>query len=410
MDLSKSEVNSLFASYVSSGKSELYLKYDILLIPARRNGCFLQDMDGKKYVNWHCNGGVFNLGHRNKQVIKAVTVAMQTYDIGNHHLVSKPRALCARMIAHSMPAGLNQVVYEVSGGDAVDLAIKLARGVTGRKKIISAKGGYHGHTGFALAAGDRQYKDKFKPMSPGFMQIPFNEIPALRKAVTADTAAVILETIPATIGIVVPEKKYFQAVRKACETSGALLILDEVQTGFGRTGRLWGFEHFDIVPDIVVLGKGMSDGIYPISATVYKEDFSYFFREDPFIHISTYGGSEISCFAAMEVLKISRAPSFLSSVRKMGKFFQSNVNDLSDKFPALKLKVKGLGLMMGLELKDQGTALFLLKILFDNGIYVVYSGNNPRVLQFLPPLIIDEKTASIIIKRIHKSMKADSGI
>ena len=201
MILKKDTIIALFKKHVSPGKVDIYSKYNIMLVPHTRNGMYISDIDGNRYINCHCNGGVFNLGHRNKEIIKAVHDAMKLYDIGNHHLISGPKAELAKEIAQTMPKGLNQVVYGVSGGEAIDLAIKLARGVTGRSEIISAKGGYHGHTGFALAAGDKKFRDKFKPMAPGFKQVPFNDLDRLKKVLSQKTAAVLLETIPATLGI-----------------------------------------------------------------------------------------------------------------------------------------------------------------------------------------------------------------
>jgi len=328
---------------------------------------------------------------------------MKQYDIGNHHLVSEPKARLGELLASSMPAGLNQVVYGVSGGEAVDLAIKLARGVTGRAEIISAKGGYHGHTGLALATGDRKFREKFGPSIPGFRQVRFNDIGSLEKALSKKTAAVVFETIPATMGIVVPAKDFYRKVKLLCESNGTLLIMDEIQTGFGRTGSMWGFDQFNVVPDIVTLGKGMSGGIYPITATVYKEKYAGFFREDPFVHISTFGGSEIGCLVAIEVMRITGRGPFLKHVNAMGKFFSERLDNLSRKYPSLKLRVRGLGLMMGLEFKDEMTALFVMKHLFDEGIYLVYSSNDPKVLQFMPVLTITKRQGADIMHRMDQA-------
>ncbi|MGB4270228.1 MAG: aspartate aminotransferase family protein, partial [Spirochaetota bacterium] len=388
--MNKEKIMDLYARNVSPGNVEMYKKYDIVLVPHKRRGVFLYDITGKRYINCHCNGGVFNVGHRNKKILDAVKKAMQRYDIGNHHLISQPKAMLAQKLADMMPPGLNQVVYGVSGGEAIDTAIKIARAVTGRPNIISAIGGYHGHTGLALATGDEKFKKPFEPLSPGFMQVPFNDVDAMKAAIGEHTAAVILETIPATSGIVVPHKDYFKEVSRLCHSHGALLIMDEVQTGFGRTGKLWGFEHFDVVPDIVVLGKGMSGGIYPITATVYKEDYAFFFKENPFIHISTFGGSEIGCFAAMAVLDMCDSK-LLNHVNEMAHYFTQKLSLLSSKHPKASFTVRGLGLMMGLAFNDEMTALFMVKLLFDNGVYVVYSGNDPKVIQFLPPLIITKR-------------------
>ncbi|MBT5546749.1 MAG: aspartate aminotransferase family protein, partial [Desulfobacula sp.] len=304
--------------------------------------------------------------------------------------------------------GLNQVVYGVSGGEAIDLAIKLARGVTGKEEIISVKGGYHGHTGFALATGDKKFKEKFKPVPAGFKQVRFNRLEELEKAVCPNTASVILETIPATLGVVAPDVGYLKSVKEICEKNQCLLILDEVQTGFGRTGKFWGFENYDVKPDMVVMGKGMSGGIYPISATVYDEKYKDFFKEDPFVHISTFGGSEIGCFAAMKVIEISKEKQFLDHVLSLGDFFWQRFEALGKKYPNLGLKLRGRGLMMGLEFKDEITALFLIKTLFDNGIYVVYAGNDQRVIQFLPVLNILKTEAEDILNIIEISFKTMS--
>lgn len=403
--MSKERIMELYARYVSPGKVEMYKKYDIALVPHKRRGVFLYDITGKRYINCHCNGGVFNFGHRNKKIMSAVKKAMQRYDIGNHHLISKPKAMLAQKLAATMPVGLNQVVYGVSGGEAIDTAIKLARAVTGRPTIISAIGGYHGHTGLALATGDEKFKKPFEPLSPGFVQVAFNDVEAMKSAINEQTAAVILETVPATLGIVVPHKDYFKQVCKLCHSHGALFIMDEVQTGFGRTGKVWGFEHFDVVPDIVVMGKGMSGGVYPITATVYKEDYAYFFKENPFIHISTFGGSEIGCFAAMAVLDMCDS-SLLNHVKQIADYFTKKLTVLSSQYPKAPFSVRGLGLMMGLAFNDEMTALFMVKLLFDNGIYVVYSGNDPKVIQFLPPLIITKKEADLVIAAIEKSLQA----
>jgi putrescine aminotransferase len=406
----KDNIVKTYSDYVSPGKVDVYTKFDMVIVPGKRNGCYLYDIEGKRYFNCHSNGGVFNLGHRNSRIIRAVMEAMKSYDIGNHHLISGPKAELAKVLSETLPHGLNQVVYGVGGGEAIDLAIKLARGITGRVEIISARGGYHGHTGLAIATGDKKFSERFGPTVPGFTQIDFNDIQSLDRAVSEKTAAVIFETIPATMGIAVPDKDYFKSVKNICESRGALLILDEVQTGFGRTGTLWGFEQFGVVPDIIVLGKGMSGGIYPITATVYQEKYAGFLRSDPFVHISTFGGSEIGCYAALEVLKISRKKQFLNHVKSMGKYFTGKLTQLSRRFPSLKLTVRGIGLMMGLEFKDEMTSLFLMKIFFDNGIYVVYSGNDKKVLQFLPILTITKKQADEIITLIERSFKTMTGL
>jgi len=210
-------------------------------VMGNREKSTLIDVDGDKSLfNLHCNGGVFNLGHRNPEIVKVLNEAVNKLDIGNHHLISKERAELASMLADLMPSDLNITIFGVGGGEAVDTAIKIARGYTERQNIISAKGGYHGHTGLALAAGDEQYRNPFRSRLPGFEQVAFGDLDALSHRINGETAAVILETIPATLGIKIPDMEYLQGVRSLCDQAGALLIMDEVQTGLGRTGKLWG--------------------------------------------------------------------------------------------------------------------------------------------------------------------------
>lgn len=359
-------------------------------VPGARGGCYLHDIEGdKQLLNLHCNGGVFNLGHRHPELIEVLKNGLDRWDIGNHHLVSLPRAETAALLASLMPGDLNYVVYGAGGGEAADLAIKVARAFTGKTRIVSAMGGYHGHTGLALATGDAKYREVFGPQAPGFEQVPFGEIDALQQVIDDDTAAVILETIPATLGMVIPPPGYLQAVRRLCDERGVLLILDEVQCGLGRTGKLWAFEHFGVIPDMVILGKGLSGGIYPIAATVLSQQLESVFHADPFIHVSTFGGAELGCLVMKRVLEISSDPGFLAHVNEMAMLFKTGVDLLLQKHAGFLIGLRQMGLMMGLELKDELAGPIFTKAAYDNGLLMLYANNDKRIVQFLPPLIIE---------------------
>jgi len=403
--LLKKETIKSFHDHVSSGKVDFFARYEMDFVMGRREGPYLWDIDGeKRLINLHSNGGVFNLGHRNSEVLDSLKKALDDYDIGNHHLISKARADLAKNLTDTMPEDLDYVIFGVSGGEAIDLAIKVARGFTGKKQIISAKGGYHGHTGLALAAGDAKYRDKFGVSTEGFMQVAFGDLEAIKAAIDSDTAAVMLETIPATLGMPIPDKVYLQTIRELCLKNGALLIIDEVQTGMGRTGKLWAFEHFNIVPDIVVIGKGLSGGIYPITATIIRKDLESVFHEDPFIHISTFGGSELGCITAGKALEISATPEFLRHVNQLSVNFEKKLNELKKKHPKFFKGIRQLGLMMGLELKDELAGPLLTKTAYDNGLLMVYANNDSSVCQFLPPLNLDENLINEIIERLDKAI------
>jgi acetylornithine/succinyldiaminopimelate/putrescine aminotransferase len=394
-----------YARYVSSGKVAFFESVGIDFVLGRREGPFLWDIDGKKrLIDCHCNGGVFNLGHRHPTIVETLALALTSLDIGNHHLISEQRATLAQRLAE-LSWGDAYTVFGVGGGEAIDLAIKVARGFTGRVKVISACGGYHGHTGLALAAGDEKYRAPFGPPAPGFVQVPFNDLAALEAALDDDTAAVILETVPATSGMPIPAPTYLPGVRELCNQREIVLILDEVQTGLGRTGRLWGFQHLGITPDMMVIGKGLSGGIYPMSATCFRSKYERVFHPDPFIHISTFGGAELGCQVALKVLELSSDPAFLAHVSEISSAFSAGFEDMRRKYPQVLVRLRQLGLMMGIELVDARCGPLFSKTAYDNGLLAVYAYNDPRVVQLLPPLIIDRELAEEILQRVDAALE-----
>jgi acetylornithine/succinyldiaminopimelate/putrescine aminotransferase len=384
-----------FARHVSRGKVDTFREFGIDVVMGAREGArFFDAYSDRSFVNCHSNGGVFNLGHRNPRVVGAVRRALDTLDIGNHHLVSGIRAELAARLAATTGGRLSGVVFAVAGGEAADLSIKVARGVTGRQKIISAKGGYHGHTGLALATGDPQYREPFGANPPGFVQVPFDNLEALDSELDDTTAAVILETIPATLGMPLPSPGYLAGVQRLCHERGAKLILDEVQTGLGRTGRIWCYQHDELEPDMVLTGKGLSGGIYPIAATLMTRELHAFFDDHPFIHISTFGGAELGCTAALTVLDIIEEPGFLDAV-----------TDASDRiatgFDGLPFTLRRKGLMMGLKFEADGGGMLAAKLLYDQGVFAVYANNDRSVLQFLPPLTLGRDETDDLIARVR---------
>ncbi|THD67388.1 aspartate aminotransferase family protein [Robertkochia marina] len=401
----KNQIINDFKNHVSYGKAATFKEYGMEFIIGERRGAYITDISGKKtLINCHSNGGVFNLGHRNPEVIDAMIKATENFDIGNHHLISSQRAALGKKLAELMPGDLNYSVFGVSGGEAVDLALKLAKGYTKRNNIVSLKGGYHGHTGLAMATGDAQYRTPFGENSSAYKQVAFGDLDAARKAITPETAAFIMETIPATLGIAIPEKKYLQELRKHCAETGTLFIIDEVQCGLGRTGKLWAFEHFDIIPDMVVLGKGLSGGIYPITATVLREPIETFFHKNPFIHVSTFGGSEIGCEVALKVLEKSAAPEFLHHVNQISEYLGQGYERLQKKHKKYIAGFRQLGLMSGIVFHEEKHGPLFTKAAYDCGMFALYANNDKRVCQLLPPLIITKEQVDEIIDKIDKAI------
>ncbi|RIK10997.1 MAG: aspartate aminotransferase family protein [Acidobacteria bacterium] len=387
-----------FGARLSEPKLRFFRSFGMDIVMGKREGSYFWDVNGRRFLNAHCNGGVFNLGHRNPEVIQALTEALGRFDVGNHHLLSEARAAVAQALTAGMPGDIEKVVFASGGGEAVDTALKMARGLTGRSGVVSATGGYHGHTGLSMATGDAKYREPFGPQIPGFVQVPFNDLDALDAEVTSQTAAVILEAVPATLGMVVPDTAYMASVAELCAERGALFVLDEIQTGLGRTGTLWAAEQYGVVPDFITTGKGLSGGIYPIAATCYRTGHDRIFEPDPFIHISTFGGAELGCAAALKVLEISSQPDFLERVRAVGESLSKGLEVLINPADGPLIEVRRLGMMLGLVHRTDAEGVLMSKILFDSGIFAVYSNNDKRVTQFLLPLTVTDSEVESAIE------------
>jgi len=377
-----------FADHVSPGRVEVYRLLGFDRVPGRREGVYLYDLSGKRYINCRSSGGVFNLGHRPPRVVAALRRALEELDIGDHILLSEQRARLARRLAELAPGDIRYTLFTPGGGEAIDVALKLARGWTGRPRVISARHGYHGHTGLALSAGDERFKRHFEPLAPGFEQVPFGDADALEAAMDDRVAAVIFETIPATAGILIPPADFFPRVRELCDRWGAVMILDEVQAGLGRTGRMWAIEEWGVTPDILVSGKGLSGGVYPLSAAMYRGHLDTFFRRHPFIHLSSFGGAELGCVAALAMLEETTSPGFLDHVEAMGRRFEAGYARLKEAHPDLVAGWRRRGLMMAFELAEDRLGPFMTYALGKHGVLAIFSDFRPRAMQIMPPLII----------------------
>jgi acetylornithine/succinyldiaminopimelate/putrescine aminotransferase len=395
----------LFREHVSPQRAAAYELAGWDFVPGYREGVRVWDWEGgRSWIDCRSAGGVFNLGHRPPAIIKALKQAMDLLDIGDHMLASAHRARLARRLSELTPGDLQYTTFGASGGEAIDFAIKLARGYTGRPGVISAIKGYHGHTGLALAATD-DYGGRFGPLSPGFTKVHFGDVAALEAAAGEDTAAVIMETIPATAGFTVPPGGWYPAVRRICDERGIVMVLDEVQAGLGRTGRLWAFEEWGIAPDILVLGKGLSSAMYPLSSATYRPHLQSFFDSDPFAHLSSAGGSDLGCVAALAMLDIITSPLFLEHVSAMGRRFSEGFGVLREKHPSLLLGWNQRGLMMGLVLAASDCGPRMTRALARRGVIAVFSGFNRNILQLMPPLIIAPGEVDEVLAALEGAME-----
>jgi putrescine aminotransferase len=395
---SREDATARFAANVNRGKARALEAIGVDIVMGEREGARFRDAySGRWYWNCHCNGGVFNLGHRHPRVVGAIREALDHLDVGNHHLISGWRARLASQLAETTGGRLPFAVFTPSGTEAVDIALRLARACTGRQKIVSVWGGYHGLAGLPLAAGDPRWQQPFGPAPPGFEHVRFNDADAMRSAVDGNTAAVILESIPATLGFPLPEPGYLAAVGETTREAGALLILDEVQTGLGRTGTTWYFEQESVEPDVVITGKGLSGGLYPISAALVSEPVEAFFDEHPFAYVSTFGGAEIGCAAASAVMDVIGEPGFLDRVAEAGERFEAG-------FAGASFRLRRRGLTMGLEFPDDEGGVAAAKRLIDAGVFAVYAEHDHSVTQFKPPLVVTDSEIDEIVAVVRDAL------
>ena len=378
-----------FAEDVSPGKVRVYRRYGMTLVPDDRHGAYIHDLNGRRFMNFHCNGGVFNLGHRPEATAQALRDAMATMDMGSWCAHNAIRERFAEALAATMPAPLPRVLLCVSASDAVDAAIRLAMQHTQRSKVVSAHGGYHGSSAYAVAAGDARFRDPVRASLPGFVQAPFGDAAAMEREIDAQTAAVILETIPASYGMLLPPDDYFARIRAACDKHGAALIIDETQTGLGRTGTLWAIQHWGVAPDMLITGKGTSGGYYPIAAACFSDRFNETIANE-FFHYTESAGSDLGCAVALRVLEIANAPAFLDRVNELADSYTRILRDLVKQFPRYLHSFRQKGLFMALVFHSEATSMAALKSMFDHGIYTVYAANDKRAIQFLPPLTISD--------------------
>jgi len=400
---SKQDMLAKSKQFWNPDKTQFWQDAGVPLVIDRREGYYIYDVDGKRLIDTHLNGGTYNLGHRNAEVVAAVTAAMQRFDIGNHHFPSLARTALAEALVQTAPPGshLAKVMYGSGGGEAIDIALKSARHATGKRKIVSIAKAYHGHTGLAVATGDERFATLFLADRPDeFTQVPFNDLAAMEDALRGrDVAAVIMETIPATYGFPLPAPGYLAEVKRLCERYEALYIADEVQTGLMRTGELWAISKHGVAPDILVAGKGISGGLYPISVVLASERAAGWLSEDGFAHMSTFGGAELGCVAALKTLEISTRPEVRSAVHYIAATFTEGLARIQRRFPDWFTGIRQDGLVMGLEFGHPEGAKPVMKRLYENGVWAIFSTLDPRVLQYKPGILLTPDLCEELLER-----------
>ena len=357
--------------------SGLYPKRPVALV--RGTGVRVWDADGREYIDCTSGIGVTALGHAHPVVLDAIHTQAERLITCHELFYNDQRAQLLARLADVTPPALHKFFLSNSGSEANEAALKFARASTGRPEIVSAMRGYHGKTMGALSATwEKKYRTPFEPLVPGFRSIPFNDTNAAEAAVGDQTAAVIIEVVQGESGVRPATREFLEGLRALCTDRGALLIIDEVQTGFGRTGRLFAVDHHDIVPDILTLAKSAAGGL-PIGITAFGDTVR---NLTPLSHTTTFGGNPLVCAVADRVIAYLVSASIPQRAATQGDYFLGRLRQLDSR---LIRDVRGLGLMIGVELKHPAAPY--ARQLIDEGVLALLAGTT--VLRFLPPLIID---------------------
>ena len=374
--------------------SGVYVKRGLSIV--RGSGATLTDSSGKIYIDCVGGQGTANIGHSHSRWVKALREQASILVNCPELFSNDQRAMYMKELMAVAPQGMQRVFFCNSGAESVEGAIKFARAVTKRTEIVAAKGGFHGRTMGALSATwNKKYRDIFLPLVPDFTHISFNDIESL-DVISERTAAVIIELVQGEGGVFPIKKEFLEAIRNKCDQFGALLIIDEVQTGFGRTGRLFTVDHFQVKVDILCLAKSIAGGL-PMGAILLGETIG---QLAPGIHGSTFGGNPLACAVARETLKIIHDENLVENAANMGHLLQQKLSEIPS--PLIR-EVRGMGLLVGIQLK-QKVAPFIKK-LTEEGILALPAGMT--VLRFLPPLVISEEQVDQVADTVKKVLLED---
>jgi len=368
---------------------------------AKADGIYLYDTSGKKYIDLVSGISVSNLGHGNPSVIKAIHEQLEKYIHVNVYgeFILSPQVRLVEKLAYLLPASLSSTYLVNSGSEAVEGALKLARRFTGRTEIISFGNAYHGSTLGALSVlGNESLKNAFRPLIPDTRIIRFNNFDDLKK-ISPKTACVIAETIQAEAGMILPEAGFLEKLRERCTETGALLIIDDVQMGFGRTGKMFSFENWGFTPDILVLAKAMGGGM-PIGAFSSSKEIMDTLAYQPELgHITTFGGHPVSCAASLASLEVLTLGNILEEVTGKGQ----RIFDAISHHPSIK-EIRWKGLAMGVELTDPGMHDRLMRSMISNGVIIDWFLFKPDTFRIAPPLIITNEEIDLACELVIKSL------
>ncbi|MGV1008388.1 MAG: aspartate aminotransferase family protein [Dermatophilaceae bacterium] len=405
-DIALEQVLQRYRRHLSRGRA-LFGQVSGGLTEVESAGAYVRTADGRALLD--CGGyGVFLHGHRHPAVVEAVSQQLNRHPLATRVLLEPVTAAAAEALSQVAPAGLDHVHFVNSGAEATETAIKLAR-ILGHAMMISTRGGFHGKTMGALSlTGNPAYQDPFAPMLHGVEHVPYGDAPAMEAALAryGASACVVLEPVQGEAGVIVPPAGYLAAVQDMCRRHGALLVVDEIQTGLGRTGRWWGGDHENLTPDLVLVGKVLSGGVVPAAAVLATRAAYAPFDADPFLHSSTFAGSPLACAAALAAIRVIEQEGLLERARDIGGRLLGGVDEiLRRRLGSRLVQTRGVGLLIGCEFDDAALVGELVLALLDEDMVVSTSLNQHRVLRLTPPAILTPADESEALRRLDAAAR-----
>lgn len=402
---SAAEIAKLHSRYLSRGRARIATMFGGQ-IEERSSGPYIYTSAGEKYLN--CAGyGVLLLGATQSHVVEAVVDQVRRHPISSRVLLDDVTPRAAEALADLCPGDLEKVYFAGSGAEAVETALKLAR-INGHRRTITTRNGYHGRTMGALSVSAKPaYQEPFEPMIAGVVEVPFGDANALREALRgAERSCFIVEPIQGEAGVIIPDDDYLPEVSKICEEFDCFLIVDEILTGMGRVGKWWAISDSTVEPDVLLVGKGLSGGVVPVSAVVATPTVYAPFDKDPLLHSSTFGGAPIAAAAALAAIEATKAHDVVDTTRVLGERLLECLRAAAGgAAPGLVKEVRGKGLLLGVEFHDPGSSAEMMLHLIERGILVNHSANNPYVIRFTPPALLADDDVQVLESAITESFE-----
>jgi len=406
MSAKKRSALEMSHEYLMPNRVETWLAAGVPLSIGRREAYRIWDVDGQELQDFHLNGGVFNLGHRHPHLVETLRNGLDTLDVGNHHFPSALRATLAKDLAEKAPGDLHYTIFTPSGSEANDMAIKTARQATGRKKIASFDIAYHGSSGLSGAVGDNNNAKFFGSAFEGdILRIPYDNLDALEDALKGrDVALFMVETIPATFGFPPPSEGFYQGARRLCDEYGTLLLTDEVQTGLGRSGKVWAIEQYGVVPDMMSIGKGLGGGLYPMGALMLTKEVGAWLQERGWGYVSGFGGSELGCLVGIEAFKLSSSEETLANVAEIADHLGQGLRVIQSRYPFM-FDIRQVGVIAALGFDDPMGGMQMAAALYQEGLWAMFAGYDRRYLQFKTGLLVDKAYCDEALTKIESALK-----